>query len=63
MASLREIKTNDELILLKKAIQISAQGQKEVMKAIKPEMSEREVKEYISWFIKNMEQLMKDIPQ
>ena len=43
MASLREIKTKDELILLKKAIQISAQGQKEVMKAIKPEMSEREV--------------------
>lgn len=43
MASLREIKTNDELILLKKAIQISAQGQKEVMKAIKPEMTEREV--------------------
>ena len=33
------------------------------MKAIKPEMSEREVKGYISWFIKNMEQLMKDIPQ
>ena len=63
MASLREIKTNDELILLKKAIQISAQGQKEVMKAIKPEMSEREVQGYISWFIKNMEQLMKDIPQ
>ncbi len=43
MASLREIKTNDELILLKKAVQISAQGQREVMKAIKPEMTEREV--------------------
>lgn len=43
MASLREIKTTEELNLLKKAVQISAQGQREVMKAIKPEMSEREV--------------------
>ena len=36
-------KLERDIILLKKAIQISAQGQKEVMKAIKPEMSEREV--------------------
>ena len=43
MASLREIKTSEELTLLKKAIQISAQGQREVMKAIKPDMTEREV--------------------
>mgnify|MGYP001313287414 FL=1 len=43
MASLREIKTSEELTLLKKAVQISAQGQREVMKAIKPDMTEREV--------------------
>ena len=43
MAELREIKTPEEVQLLKKAIQISAQGQREVMKAIKPNMTEREV--------------------
>ena len=43
MASLREKKQPEELLLLKKAIQISAQGQIEVMKAIHPEMTEREV--------------------
>ena len=43
MASLREKKLPEELRLLKKAIQISAQGQIEVMKAINPEMTEREV--------------------
>jgi len=43
MASLREKKQPEEISLLKKAIQISAQGQIEVMKAIHPEMTEREV--------------------
>lgn len=43
MAELREIKTAEELDLLKKAIVISAQGQIEVMKAVHPEMTEREV--------------------
>ncbi|MDB3862056.1 aminopeptidase P N-terminal domain-containing protein [Flavobacteriaceae bacterium] len=43
MASLREKKQPEELRLLKKAIQISAQGQIEVMKAIHPKMTEREV--------------------
>jgi Xaa-Pro aminopeptidase len=43
MASLREIKTEEELALLKKAIRISAQGQREVMKAMKPDMSETEI--------------------
>ncbi len=43
MASLREIKTKEELVLLKKAIQISVIGQLEVMKAIHPNMSETEV--------------------
>jgi Xaa-Pro aminopeptidase len=43
MASLREKKQAEELRLLKKAIQISAQGQIEVMKALHPAMTEREV--------------------
>ncbi|WP_317194903.1 aminopeptidase P family protein [Litoribacter ruber] len=43
MDYLRETKTSEELAMLKKAIQISAIGQVEVMKALKPGMSEREV--------------------
>ena len=43
MAELREVKTEEEVALLKKAIRISARGQIEVMKAIHPEMTEREV--------------------
>ena len=39
----REVKTVEEIALLKKAIGISVVGQREVMKAIKPEMTEREV--------------------
>ena len=42
MASMREIKTEDELVLLKKAIAISAIGQLEMMKAMHPNMSETE---------------------
>ena len=43
MKDLREIKKNDEILLLRKAIAISVIGQVEVMKAIKPKMSEREI--------------------
>ncbi|MBB6609833.1 aminopeptidase P N-terminal domain-containing protein [Pontibacter sp. Tf4] len=43
MAQLREQKTPEELELLRKAITISAQGQIEVMKAMKPGMSEMEL--------------------
>ncbi len=43
MAQLREQKTEEELRLLRKAITISAQAQIEVMKAMKPGMSEMEV--------------------
>lgn len=43
MASLREIKTEEELKLLKKACEISAVGQIEVMKAMHPNMSEAEI--------------------
>jgi len=43
MAQLREIKTPEEMVLLTKAIRISAQGQIEVMKAMHPGMSETEI--------------------
>ncbi|RMG58295.1 MAG: M24 family metallopeptidase [Bacteroidetes bacterium] len=43
MNGLREIKTPEELVLLRKAIDISTIGQREVMKAMHPDMSEMEV--------------------
>ena len=43
LGDLREVKTPFELRQLKRAIEISAIGQVEVMKAIHPQMSEREV--------------------
>lgn len=43
LGDLREVKTPYELTLLKRAVEISAIGQIEVMKALHPGMSEREV--------------------
>ncbi len=43
MADLRGVKTPEEIELIKKAVQISVIGQVEVMKAMKPGMSEAEV--------------------
>ena len=43
LAELREIKSKEELKLLTKAVRISAIGQVEVMKAMKPNMSETEI--------------------
>jgi Xaa-Pro aminopeptidase len=43
MGTLRGKKTPEELVLLRKAISISGIAQREVMKAIKPGMSEREI--------------------
>ncbi|HET9053978.1 MAG TPA: aminopeptidase P family protein, partial [Cyclobacteriaceae bacterium] len=43
MADLRGIKTPEEIALIRKAVMISCVGQVEVMKAIEPGMSEREV--------------------
>jgi len=43
MANLRGIKTKEEIELVKKAVRISCAGQVEVMKAMKPGMSEREI--------------------
>ncbi len=42
-ASLREIKTSEEIDLLRKAVEISCQGQNEVMKTVNPSMSELEI--------------------
>jgi len=42
-ASLREIKTPEEMDLLRKAVEISCQGQNEVMKVVRPDMSELEI--------------------
>ena len=42
-SSLRQIKTPEELDLLRKAVEISCQGQNEVMKTIRPDMSELEI--------------------
>src|SRR5688572_5895756 len=40
---LREIKTDEEMVLLRKAVEISCQGQNEVMKAVHANMSELEI--------------------
>jgi Xaa-Pro aminopeptidase len=41
--ALREVKTEEEMLLLRKAVEISCQGQNEVMKAVHPNMSELEI--------------------
>jgi len=43
MASLREKKSKEELVILTKAVRISAMGQREIMKAMHPGMSETEI--------------------
>ena len=43
LGDLREVKTEEEIALLKMAINISVVGQREVMKAMSPNMSEREI--------------------
>ena len=43
MRDMREIKTKNEIDLLKKAVAISVVGQIEVMKAMHPDMGEREI--------------------
>jgi len=43
MDNLRGIKTKEEIDLIRKAVAISCMGQVEVMKALKPGMSEREI--------------------
>jgi Xaa-Pro aminopeptidase len=43
MSALRGVKTKEELELIRKAVNISCTAQREVMKAMKPGMSEREI--------------------
>ncbi|WP_394749612.1 aminopeptidase P family protein [Spongiimicrobium salis] len=43
MGTLREVKSPEEMVLLKKAVEISAVGQIEIMKAMHPGMSETEI--------------------
>ncbi|MBX0291595.1 aminopeptidase P family protein [Hymenobacter sp. HSC-4F20] len=43
LAQLREVKTPEEIALLRRAVRISAVGQQEVMKATRPEMGEMEL--------------------
>jgi Xaa-Pro aminopeptidase len=43
MGSLRGFKTKEEMLMIRKAVSISCMGQREVMKAMKPGMSEREI--------------------
>jgi len=43
MADLRGIKTPEEMEMIRKAVSVSCMGQREVMKAMKPGMSEREI--------------------
>lgn len=42
-ARLRQIKTPEEMYLIRKAVEISCMGQNEVMKALRPDMSELEI--------------------
>lgn len=49
-SQLREVKTEEEMLLIRKAVEISCMGQNEVMKTIRPDMSELEIQglhEYI----------------
>ena len=43
LGELRAVKTAEELALLRRAVRISAQGQREVMKLLRPEMGEMDV--------------------
>ncbi|MDQ2769549.1 MAG: aminopeptidase P family protein [Bacteroidota bacterium] len=43
LGDLRAVKTPEELMLLRRAIRISAQGQREVLKLMRPDMGEMEV--------------------
>jgi len=52
MASLRQIKSAEEIILLKKAINITCEAQIELMKALKPTMTEYESEAIVEYIFK-----------
>lgn len=53
LASLREVKQPEELVLLKKAIAITADGFTEMLKAMKPGMTEYQAQAIVEYFVKN----------
>lgn len=55
MGALRGVKTKEELELVRKAASISSMAQREVMKAIKPGMSEREIQGIHEYVFKKYE--------
>ena len=55
MGALRGVKTKEELALVRKAVSISGMAQREVMKAIKPGMSEREIQGIHEYVFKKYE--------
>lgn len=52
MAGLREIKQEEELVLMRKAIEITCHAQKELMKALEPGMAEYQSEAIIEYFFK-----------
>ena len=55
IADIRGVKTKEELEMIRKAVSISCQGQREVMKAMKPGMSEREIQGIHEYVFKKYE--------
>lgn len=53
MAQLREIKTNEELILMRKAIDITCKAQHALMKKLTPEMAEYQTEALVEFHFKN----------
>jgi Xaa-Pro aminopeptidase len=53
MAQLREIKTEDELVLMKKAIDITCKAQFELMKNLTPKMAEYQSEALVEFHFKN----------
>lgn len=52
LAGLREVKTNEEIVLLRKAIDITCDAQIELMKSLKPGMKEYESEAIVEYFFK-----------
>ncbi len=52
LASLRQIKSEEEIILLKKAIDITCEAQIELMKALKPDMTEYQSEALVEYIFK-----------
>ncbi len=53
LAQLREIKTQEELALMRKAIEITCKAQQELMKNITPEMAEYQTEALVEFHFKN----------